>query len=179
MQNTYCEGGGAAVGFIIRNYLQENVMVVSNDTDAIFFCKIAANKRDRVSNEFSHVLWLETVYASSTTGLACSKNSRVSEYWNINELIYRIENRLPDIQNPVLSLIVLYSSAGSDLTEKWFGKTHARVLKKYIAHSGFIGDLINSSNIGTLNCLQDWFSRKRRANNNNKENIRSTKAMRI
>ena len=48
-------------------------------------------------------------------------------------------------------MVVLYLSAGSDLTEKWFGKTHATFMKKYIAHSDFIGDLINSSNIRTLN----------------------------
>ena len=129
MQNTYCEGG--AVGFIVRKHLQENVMVVSNDTDVLFYCIIAANKRDRVSNESSHEFWLEILYTSNATGLTCSKNNRVSEYWNINELIYSIEHLLPNIVNPVLSLIVLYLSAGSDTTGKWFGKTHATFLKKY------------------------------------------------
>ena len=105
MQNTYCEGG--AVGFIVRKHLQENVMVVSNDTDVLFYCIIAANKRDRVSNESSHEFWLEILYTSNATGLTCSKNNRVSEYWNINELIYRIEH-LPNIGNPVSSLIVLF-----------------------------------------------------------------------
>ena len=150
MQNTYCEGEGAAVGFIVRNHLQENVMVVSNDTDALFYCMMAANKRDRVSNEFSHEFWLEILYTSNATGLTGSKNNRVSEYWNINELIYSVEH-LPNNGNTVLSLVVLYLSAGSDLTEKWFGKTHATFMKKYIAHSDFIGDLINSSNTCTLN----------------------------
>ena len=151
MQNTYCEGEGAAVGFIVRNHLQENVMVVSNDTDALFYCMMAANKRDRVSNEFSHEFWLEILYTSNATGLTGSKNNRVSEYWNINELIYSVEHLLPNIGNPVLSLVVLYLSADSDLTEKWFGKTHATFMKKYIAHSDFIGDLINSSNIRNSN----------------------------
>ena len=105
MQNTYCEGG--AVGFIVRKHLQENVMVVSNDTDVLFYCIIAANKRDRVSNESSHEFWLEILYTSNATGLTCSKNNRVSEYWNINELIYRIDH-LPNIGNPVSSLIVLF-----------------------------------------------------------------------
>ena len=45
------------------------------------------------------------------------------------------------MENPVLPLIVLYLSAGSDLTEKWFCKTRATFLKKYIVHSDFIGDL--------------------------------------
>ena len=83
MQNTYCEG--AAVGFIVRKHLQENVMVVSNDTDVLFYCIIAANKRDRVSSEFSHEFWLEILYTSNATRLTGSKNNRVSEYWNINE----------------------------------------------------------------------------------------------
>ena len=128
MQNTYCESEGAAVA---RNHLQENVMVASNDADALFYCVIAANKRDRVSNEFSHKFWLELLHTSIATGLTSSKNNRVSEYWNINELIYSIEHLLPNIVNPVLSLIVLYLSAGSDTTGKWFGKTHATFLKKY------------------------------------------------
>ena len=151
MQNTYCEGEGAAVGFIVRSHLQENVMVVSNDTDALFYCMTAGNKRDRVNNEFSHEIWFEIVYKSNATGLTGSKNSRVSEYWNINELIYSIENRFPNIDNPVLSLIVLYLSAGSDLTEKWYGKTHTTIFKKFITHSDFTGDLVNLSNIRTLN----------------------------
>ena len=36
LRNTYCEGEGTAVGFIIRNHLEENATVVSNDTDALF-----------------------------------------------------------------------------------------------------------------------------------------------
>ena len=43
MQNTYCEG--IAVGFNVCNHLQENVMVVSNKADALFYYMIAANKR--------------------------------------------------------------------------------------------------------------------------------------
>ena len=46
MQNTSCEGEGAAVGFIVSNHLLENFMVVSNDTDVLFYCMIAANKRN-------------------------------------------------------------------------------------------------------------------------------------
>ena len=94
---------------------------------------------------------MEILYTSNVTGLTGSQDNRISEYWNINELIYSIEHLLPNIGNPVLSLIVLYLSAGSELTEKWFGKTHATFIKKYMAHSDFIGDLINSRNIRTLN----------------------------
>ena len=150
MQNTYCEGEGAAVGFIVCNHLQENVMVISKDTDTLFYCMIDANKRDCVSNEFSHEFWLEILYTTNATGLTGSKNNSVSEYWNINELIYIIEHLPPNIGNPVLSLIVLYLSAGSELTGKWFGKKHATFMKKYIAHSDFFGGLMNSSNIRTL-----------------------------
>ena len=78
MQNTYCEGEGAAVGFIVRSYLQENVVVVSNDNDAFFYCMIAASKRDHISNEFSHEFWLKIVYTSNTTRLIGLKNNRVS-----------------------------------------------------------------------------------------------------
>ena len=97
VQNTYCEGEGAAVGFIVRNHLQENVMVVSNDTDALFYCMIAANRGDCVSNEFGYESWLESLYTSNATGLTDSKNNKVSDYWNINELIYNIEHLLPNI----------------------------------------------------------------------------------
>ena len=65
IQNTYCEGEGAAVGFIVGNHLQENVMVVSNDTDAFFYCMIPANERDRLSNEVSHEFWLEILHISN------------------------------------------------------------------------------------------------------------------
>ena len=63
MQFAYCEGEGAGVRFTARNHLQENVMVVFNDTDALFYCM----QRDRVSNEFSHEFCLEIVYTSNTT----------------------------------------------------------------------------------------------------------------
>ena len=39
----------------------------------------------------------------------------------------------------------MYLSAGSDLIEKWYSKTHATFLKRYTTHSSFIGDLINSN----------------------------------
>ena len=44
-------GEGAAVGFIIRNHLGGNVIVVSNDTDALFYCLIAAMKRKRINKK--------------------------------------------------------------------------------------------------------------------------------
>ena len=69
----------------------------------------------------------------------------MSQFWDINNLIYIIENHLPDVENAVLSLVILYLSAGSDLTEKWYYKTHATFLKRYTIHSSFIGDLINSN----------------------------------
>ena len=75
MLNTYCEGEGAAVGFIVCNHLQENVMVVFKDIDTLFYCMIDANKRDRVSNEFSHEFWLEILYTSNATGLTGSKTT--------------------------------------------------------------------------------------------------------
>ena len=58
-------------------------MVVSNDTYALFYCIIAANKRDCViSNEFSKEFWLEIVYTSKATAKTCSKNNsfRILEY---------------------------------------------------------------------------------------------------
>ena len=91
---------------------------------------------------------MEILYKSNPTGLTGSKNDRFSEYWNTNELIYSI---VLNIENPVLSLIAIYLRASSDLTEKWFGKTNTTFLKKYIVHSDFIGDLINSNVIRSLN----------------------------
>ena len=55
------------------------------------------------------------------------------------------ENHLLDVKNAVLSLVILYISASSDLTEKLYSKTHATFLKRYTTHSRFIGELINSN----------------------------------
>ena len=109
MENTYCEGEGAAVAFIKRNHLKENVIVVSNDTDSIFSCLIATNKMNRVENKFLNQFWLEISYTSKLTGLSRCKNKRISEYWGINELIYCIEARLRYLKKccPVISSLVL------------------------------------------------------------------------
>ena len=123
--------------------MKESVIVVSNDTDSLFYCLIAANKRNRVENKFLNHFWLEINYTSKLTRLRGCKNKKISEYWDISELIYCIEARLPDLKSAVLSLVVLYLSAGSDLTEKWCGKTHSLFLKKFLTHSEFIGDLVN------------------------------------
>ena len=89
LRNTYCEGEGAAVGFIIRNHLEENVTVVSNDTDALFYHLIVAMKRKRKNNKFKNEFWLELHYTSKTTGLCGSKKNLVSEFWDISNLIYK------------------------------------------------------------------------------------------
>ena len=47
LQNTCCEGKGAAVEYIIRNYLKENVIVVSNDTSALFYGLLAEEKKNK------------------------------------------------------------------------------------------------------------------------------------
>ena len=39
----------------------------------------------------------------------------------------------------------MYLNAGSELTEKWYSKTHATFLKRYTTYSSFICDLINSN----------------------------------
>ena len=143
MENTYCEEEGAAVAFIKQNHLKENVIVVSDDTDSLFYCLIAADKRDRVENKFLSQFWLDTNYTSKLTGLSGCKNKRISEYWDINEPIYCIEASLPNLKNAVLSLVALYLRAGSDLTEKWYGKTHSLFLKIFLTHSEFISDLVN------------------------------------
>ena len=44
------------------------------------------------------------------------KNKQMSEYWEINKLICCIEENVPNFKNAVVSLVVLYLSAGSDLT---------------------------------------------------------------
>ena len=74
------EGEEAAVGFIIRNHLEENVIVASNDTDALFYCLIAAIKRKRINNKFKNKFWLELHYTSKTTRFSGSKNNLVSEF---------------------------------------------------------------------------------------------------
>ena len=101
-------------------HMGENVIVVSNDTDALFYCLIAAMKRKKINKKFKNEFWLELHYTSKTTGLSRSKKNLVSEFWDINNLIYRIENHLPDVEIAVLSLVILYLSGGSDLTKKWY-----------------------------------------------------------
>ena len=114
-------------------------------THGLFYCLIAAMKRKRINKKFKNEFWLELHYTSKARGLSGSKKNLVSEFWDINNLIYSIENHLPDVENAVLSRTILYLSAGSDLTEKWYSKTHATFLKRYTTHSSFFGDLINSN----------------------------------
>ena len=73
------------------------------------------------------------------------QNKKISEYWDINKLSCCIEERLPTLKNAVLSLAVLCLSAGSDLTEERYGKIHSLFLKKFLTHSEFIGDLVNTN----------------------------------
>ena len=96
----------------------------------------------------------------------------MSQFGDFNNLIYSIGNHLPDVENVVLSLVILYLSAGLDLTEKWYSKTHATFLKRYTTHSSSIGDLVFISD-------QGWFSRKRRNNSNQKEKIHPSKSLRV
>ena len=83
-------------------------------------------------------------------GVCGVRNKKVSEFWNINELVYAIEKKLAMISNPVYSIVTLYLSAGSDFTEKWFGKTHESFLKSFIKHADFIGSLVDQNNTTTL-----------------------------
>ena len=92
LQNTYCEGEETAVEFIIRNHLGDNVIVVSNVTDVLFYCLIVAMKRKRINKKLKNKFWLELHYTSKTTGLNGSKKNPVSKFWDINNLIYSIEN---------------------------------------------------------------------------------------
>ena len=78
MENTYCEGKRAAVAFIKRNHLKESVIVVSDDTDSLFYCLIAANKRNRVENKFLNHCWLEINYTSKLTELRGCKTKKIS-----------------------------------------------------------------------------------------------------
>ena len=68
MVNAYYEGEGAAVGFVPPSHINENVIIVSNDTDSLFHCLIAANKRDRICNKFTTEFWLEIIYTTRNTG---------------------------------------------------------------------------------------------------------------
>ena len=114
-------------------------------TLTLCFCLIAAMQRKRIKNKFKKEFWLEIHYTSKTTGLSEPKKDLVSKFWDINNLIYSIENHLPDVKNAILSLVGLYLSPGLDLTEKWYSKTHTTFLKRHTTHSSFIGDLIDSN----------------------------------
>ena len=48
-------------------------------------------------------------------------------------------------------MIILYLSAGSDFTEKWYSKTHATFFKRFIKHSTYITDLVNPVKTTALN----------------------------
>jgi len=72
--------------------------------------------------------------------------------WYMVHILYLNIYSISDINNPVESITILYLTAGSDFTEKWFGKTHEHFLKSYIKHSDFIGNLYDNKNSCMINC---------------------------
>ena len=148
--NRYGEGEGAAVAHIARDHPNDNCLIISNDSDAILYSLLAALQRNRVDGKYKSELWLEIVFTQRKTGICGTSNNRVSEFWNINELIYAIETELATLDNAVYSIVVLYLSAGSDFIEKWYSKTHETFLKAFMKHVKFIGSLITANDITNL-----------------------------
>ena len=76
------------------------------------------------------------------------KGGRTSELWNTDQLIYNTEMKFEldiykSICDPVLGMVVLYLAAGSDLTEKLYGKTHETFLIKWMKHARYVKDLVS------------------------------------
>jgi len=136
---TFVEGEGAAAAQVAKHHLHENCLVVSNDTDSLLYMLLASLKRERVNGKYVTQWWLQIPVLKKS--VACGYKSE-SEYWDINELIYSIEAKFPTSEHSIQNVVILYLAAGSDITEKWFGKTHKLFLEKFIQNFDYIGDLV-------------------------------------
>ena len=141
MNNEYAEGEGAAVAMLLK-HPDKNWHLTTNDTDGILYALILGISRKRDSNKkFTNEFIVELSYRSNGKGKI--KNRQISEYWDINKMITAIENNpsLRHTVSPVLDLVIVYLTAGTDYTNRFFGKTHSNFLQSWLKHCDYIGQL--------------------------------------
>ena len=149
--NSFAEGEGASVGHLVKGHANNSWLVLSTDTDALFYCLMAGVQRRRTEEGiFPKAFFLQLNSRQAKSGVAGKINNIISEFWDINNLIYAIEKKLPALSNPVLDIIVVFLAAGSDLTEKWYHITHKAFLEAWILHSDFIKDLVKVESDGHI-----------------------------
>ena len=145
-ENDFCEGEGAAFAPLNRFHTDENCLVISNDSDALMYGLLCGSSRTRSKQDgkFKTELWVQLNHTQQKTGICGSKNNKISEFWNINNLIYGIEETFKDekLLQAVLGTVIIYLAGGSDFTEKWYQKTHRSFLEAWIRSNSYVGDLV-------------------------------------
>ena len=145
-KNQYAEGEGTSFSPAVRFHESENCLIVSNDTDAIIYGILAGLQRPRnAQGDFLGQLWVQIVYLQSKTGVMGVRKGKAFEFWNINMLIHNIELKLSlnnSVTNHALKIVALYLAGRSDLTDKWYNKTHETFLVQLMKHTEYIEDLV-------------------------------------
>ena len=139
------EGEGAAAAQVLK-HPDSNWLLISNDTDAILYALLAGIRRPRNGNLFRNNFWLQLNFMQNKTGVCGTQRNKVSEFWDINKLIYTIEERLGRINSkprPFYSILSVYLATGSDMTDKWYQKTHDTFMNAWLLNLHYIGELVN------------------------------------
>ena len=142
--NNYFEGEGAAAKQLLQHN-KDNCLLISNDTDALLYALLAGVSRERTNQVFENEFWLQLNFSQTKTDVCGTKNRRASEFWDVNKLIYAIEEKLQyslEKPSPIYSLLVVYLAGGSDMTDKWFQKTHNTFLKAWLQNQSYIGQMV-------------------------------------
>ena len=144
--NYFFESEGAATAQLLKHLDSNQWLLISNDTDAILYALLAGIRRPRNGNLFINNFWLQLNFMQNKTGVCGTKRDKVSEFWDINKLIYTIEEILGRINNkphPVYSILAVYLATGSDMTDKWYQKTHDKFMNAWLLNLHYIGELVN------------------------------------
>ena len=95
--------------------------------------------------------WLELTFTQKSSGLAGTKQNKTIEFWDINNLIYTIEKKLPSLKHPIHNIALRYLAEGSDFTEKCYNKSHATFLKTFLKQVEYVKDLVKECDYTLLN----------------------------
>lgn len=139
MNNEHAEGEGAATSMLLQ-HPDKNWQMTTNDTDGILYALQLGASRQRECNCFRNEFLVEFTYRSNGRGKI--KKGQISEYWDVNRMLKAIENH-PSLSTstPIYDLVVVYLTAGTDYTNRFFGKTHSHFLQTWLRHCDYIGQL--------------------------------------
>ena len=149
--DAYGEGEMTCFAHIVRQHKHDNCLFLSNDTDYILYALLAGATRERDNKTIMSEWWLEITLTHKKSGLGGTKQNKISEYWDINNLIHTIEEKLPSLEYPVRKIVVVYLTAGSDFTEKWYNKSYSTFLKTFPTQVQYVKDVVNKSDYTLLN----------------------------